>query len=106
MTLDDMKLYLKVDADEEEDIISSLMTAAESFIQRSAGKTKVATGVDELGVTTYAAISTDELYNLCVKLMVAHWYENRAVQATTQLNDFSFSVQALMNHIAMCGDYA
>ena len=106
MTLDDMKLYLKVDADEEEDIISSLMTAAESFIQKTTGKTQIATGVDELGVTTYAAISTDELYNTCVKMLVAHWYENRAVQATTQLNDFSYSVQTIINHISQCGDYA
>lgn len=105
MTLDDMKLYLRVDNVEEEDIISSLMTAAESFIQKTTGKTQIATGVDELGVTTYAAISTDELYNLCVKIMVSHWYENRAVQSPTQLNDFSFSAQALINHIAMCGDY-
>ena len=95
MTLDDMKLYLHVDADEEEDIISSLMTAAESFIQQTTGKTLKGT----------AAISTDELYNTCVKMLVAHWYENRAVQATTQLNDFSYSVQTIINHISQCGDY-
>ena len=95
MTLDDMKLYLHVDDDAEEDIINSLMIAAESFIKQTTGKT----------LKGEADISTDELYNLCVKMMVAHWFENRAVQATTQLNDFSFSVQALINHIAMCGDY-
>ena len=95
MTLDDMKLYLRVDNVEEEDIISSLMTAAESFIQQTTGKTLKGT----------AAISTDDLYNLCIKLMVAHWFENRAVQTSTALNDFSFSVQALINHISLCGDY-
>ena len=95
MTLDDMKSYLHVDGVDEEDTISSLMTAAESYVQQTTGKTLKGT----------ANINTDELYNLCVKLMVAHWFENRAVQAATQLTDFSFSVQALINHIAMCGDY-
>lgn len=96
MELSVMKSYLRIDDTSEDVLITSLISAAESFVQQTTGKTLKGT----------AAISTDELYNLCVKLMVAHWYENRAVQATTQLNDFSFSVQALMNHIAMCGDYA
>lgn len=106
MTLETIKEYLKVDHDDEDVLLTSLISAAEGFTQKTTGKTQVKTGVDELGVTTYAAINTDELYNLCVKLMVAHWFENRAVQTNTQLNDFSFSVQALINHISLCGDYA
>lgn len=106
MTLETIKEYLKVDGTDEDTLITSLLAAAESFIQKTTGKTQVKTGIDALGVTTYASISTDELYNLCVKIMVAHWYENRAVQASTQLNDFSFSVQALINHISLCGDYS
>ena len=96
MTLAAIKDYLKIDGTDEDVLLTSLISAAESFIQQTTGKTLKGT----------ANISTDELYNLCVKLMVAHWFENRAVQANTQLNDFSFSVQALINHISLCGDYA
>lgn len=95
MTLDDMKLYLHVDGIDEEDTISSLMVAAESYVQQTTGKTLKGT----------ANINTDELYNLCVKLMVAHWFENRAVQSPTTLTNFDYSVQALINHISLCGDY-
>ena len=95
MELSTMKSYLRIDDTSEDTLITALISAAESYIQQTTGKTLKGT----------ANINTDELYNLCVKLMVAHWYENRAVQANTQLNDFSFSVQALINHIAMCGDY-
>lgn len=105
MTLETIKEYLKIDGTDEDVLLTSLISAAEGFIQKTTGKTRVKTGVDESGLPTYAAISTDELYNTCVKLMIAHWFENRAVQATTQLNDFSFSATALINHIAMCGDY-
>ena len=95
MELSVMKAYLHIDSTDEDTLITALISAAESFIQQTTGKTLKGT----------ANINTDELYNLCVKLMVSHWFENRAVQAATQLNDFSFSVQALINHIAMCGDY-
>lgn len=105
MTLETIKEYLKVDHCYEDTLITSLLAAAESFIQKTTDKTQVKTGIDALGVTTYATISTDELYNLCVKIMVAHWYENRAVQSPSATNDFSFSAQALINHISLCGDY-
>lgn len=105
MTLSEVKLYLRVDHDDEDTLITSLLAAAENYIQKTTGKTQVKTGTDELGVTTYAAITTDELYNLCVKIMVAHWYENRAIQSPSATNDFSFSAQALINHISLCGDY-
>ena len=106
MTLTTIKEYLKINSTDEDFLLTSLISAAEGFIQQTTGKTQVKTGVDESGVTTYAAISTDELYNTCVKMLVAQWFENRGVQATTQLNDFSFSGQKLINHIAMCGVYA
>ena len=95
MELTEIKAYLKIDSTAEDALISALLSAAESFVQQTTGKKLKGT----------ADINTDALYNLCVKLMVAHWFENRAVQTSTALNDFSFSVQALINHIAMCGDY-
>lgn len=95
MELTEIKNYLKVDHNDEDVLLMSLLAAAESYIKQTTGKTLKGT----------AAINTDELYNLCVKLMVAHWYENRAVQSPSATNDFSFSVQALINHISLCGDY-
>ena len=95
MELSEIKTYLRVDGTDEDVLLTSLISAAESFIQQTTGKTLKGT----------ANINTDELYSLCVKLMVSHWFENRAVQTNTQLNDYSFSVQALINHISLCGDY-
>lgn len=96
MELTDIKEYLKIDNDAEDALLESLFSAAESYIKQTTGKTLKGT----------AAISTDELYNLCVKIMIAHWYENRAVQTPTTLTNFDYSVQALINHISLCGDYA
>ena len=97
MTVDELKTYLRIDNDEEDDLLSSLLTAAESYIKQTTGKT----------LKGEADISTDELYCVCVKLMVSHWYENRAAQVVgAVINDFDYSVKALIRHIAICGDYS
>lgn len=106
MTLDELKLYLRVDANDDDTLIQSFMTAASSYINQQTGKTKIVTSYDAQGLPITADITTDELYNLCIKIMVAHWYENRVVEAASRtLSKVSHSVDALVHHIAMCGDY-
>ena len=102
MTLDDVKLYLRVDTSDDDALIQSLITAAETYIKQQTGKTKKIVGAEETD------ISTDDLYKLCVKLLVAHWYENRGVEKASSRNTIakiSHSVDALVNHISLCGDY-
>lgn len=106
MTLEDAKLYLRVDGDEEDNQIQTLMTAAESYVRQQTGKTKKIVAVD--GEPTETDIASDALYTLCVKLLLAHWYENRGVEKASSRNTIakiSHSVDALVNHISMCGDY-
>jgi len=100
MTLEELKLYLRVDGNDEDALIQSFLTAATNYIQRQTGKTKVRSG------DGYVSIENDELYNLCVKLMVAHWHSNRGVEIPGTLTKITHSVDALINHISMCGDYA
>lgn len=99
MTVDDLKIYLRVDGTDDDDLISGLIAAATSYIQRTTGKTKVVISAVE------ADISTDELYNICLKMMIAHWYENRGVEIAGNLTKISHSVDALVAHISLCGDY-
>lgn len=105
MTLDEVKLYLRVDSTDEDAGITALLAAATSYINQQTGKTKKITGTDEAGLPVTIAIDTDDLYNLCIKLMVAHWYENRGVEIPGSLTRITHSVDALVNHISMCGDY-
>jgi len=106
MTLEDAKIYLRVDVDDDDDLIQALITAAESYLKEQTGKTKMVIDIDpetETLVTT--DIRTSELWNLAVKLLVAHWYENRGVEIPGNLTKINHSVDALAHHIAMCGDY-
>jgi uncharacterized phage protein (predicted DNA packaging) len=92
MTLDDMKKYLRVEPEVTEDdaLIESLVFAATDYVQRQTGK---------------SYDGTQEIWNLVVKMLVAHWYENRGAEVSGNLSRISHSVDALVNHIATCGDY-
>lgn len=90
ITLAEAKSYLRVETEmtAEDDLITSLISAASDYIQECTGK------VDD----------GSSLYSTCEKILVAHWYENRTVvaSATTEL---PHSVQAMLTHIKLSGKY-
>lgn len=64
MNLEELKLFLRVDGEEEDFLIEGLKIGAEEYL-------------------TNAGIHKDytkELYKLAIKILVTHWYENRAVE--------------------------
>lgn len=64
MNLEDLKLFLKIDDYEEDTLIEALQLSAEEYL-------------------TNAGINKDytkELYKLAIKILVSHWYENRAIE--------------------------
>lgn len=99
MTLCEAKVYLRVDHEIEDQFIQSLITAAEAYIIRTTGKTKVIVDQEE------KPIQTDDLYKLAVKILLAHWYDNRGIELPGNYKKISHSVDALLDHISMCGDY-
>ena len=100
MELAEAKLYLRVDGTADDDTITGMITAAAKYIDGQTGKTEVKTGTD-----TWGAITADALYILANKIMIAHWYENRGIVTPGTVNNIPRSADAIINHIAMCGDY-
>ncbi len=106
LSIEDMKLYLRVDADDEDSLIEAQMLAADKYISGKLSKTQALSGVSETGEKTYVPLAEDPLYQQCIKLMVAHWYENRSVVATgTIAAKIQHTVDAILTHIEGCGDY-
>ncbi|MEG1603791.1 MAG: head-tail connector protein, partial [Cloacibacillus sp.] len=85
----------------EDALISAQLAAAESYIKGKVSKTQ------RLSAREPLAIEDDSLYQQCVKLMVAHWYENRAISSTTRTTviGIQHTVDAIVAHIEGCGDY-
>ena len=94
MTVDDVKNYLRLDSDitEDDSLVQSLMAAAQQYIVNQTGK-------------QYKA--DDEVWNMAIKLLVAHWYEIRQLNPVKPgaLSEYPHSVTALINHIAVCSVY-
>lgn len=64
MDLTEVKLFLKVDHEEEDEFIQGLQLSAEEYL-------------------TNAGIKKDynkELYKLAIKMLISHWYDNRSVE--------------------------
>jgi uncharacterized phage protein (predicted DNA packaging) len=90
--LDDVKNYLRIDADntDDDEMLSGLIEAAKIYIANSTGKV-----YDD----------KNHLMRLCVKLLVSHWYTNRSTTGQ-YTGEYNHSISALMNHIELCGGYA
>ena len=80
MDLSELKLYLRVENDADDVFIATLRQAAVEYL------------------TNAGVIQTDDaLYALAVKLLVAHWYENRQAVIIGQVSkQLEYSLQAIL----------
>ena len=91
ITLEEAKVYLKVESNvtEDDELITALISAASEYIQNATGK----------------ADSGSKIYDLCEKVLIAHWYENRGVATTANIIEMPHTVQAMLTHIKLSGAY-
>lgn len=91
--LSDLKNYLRIDADltDDDDLITSLGSAAISYLEQTTGK---------------KFNSDSALMVLAVKQLVLLWYENRTSYTTkTAVNLLPNHMQQIIWHIAQAGAY-
>ena len=103
ISLDEVKIYLHVDSDVENALIESQMSAADRYISGKISKTQVYLSTGEDGIKVYGPIADDSLYQQCIKLMVAHWYENREASTDLKLSEVPFAVEAILNRHKVAG---
>lgn len=80
MILDDVKLYLRVDDYTEDEVIQGMIDAAKQYIQMGTG-----VAFDE----------TNARHLLTLKMIVAHWYDNRGLVGNTTELPFTVTSQLL-----------
>ena len=80
MLLNDVKLYLRVDDYSEDEVIQGMIDAAKQYIQTGTGVT-----FDE----------TNARHLLTLKMIVAHWYDNRGLVGNTTELPFTVTAQLL-----------
>jgi len=84
MTLDELKLYLRIDGSDEDALIQGLQAAAEQFLKNGGA----------------SSTNNVDLYNLCAKLLIAHWYENREVVGKSE--ELPFGLRSMITQLKYC----
>lgn len=85
MELNKLKNYLKVDDNEDDELIKSLCLAAEEYLSNA--------GIEK----NYEK----ELYSLAIKLLVSHWYDNRMIQDVKGQRKLSFSLDVIIMQLSL-----
>ena len=89
VTLDEMKLWLRVDGNDEDTVIEDMIDAAKEYIKNGSGFT----GFD----------SDNKLADLAIKVLVTHWYENRgSVLIGSISKEIEFSLQSILMQLSYC----
>lgn len=87
MELKELKEYLRIEGEDEDKSLSSLLFAAKSYIKNGTGLTEDMIKNDEVL----------ELYRLCLKILISHWYENRVIETTgPNFHKLSFSLDSIL----------
>lgn len=95
--LEEVKLYLRVDGDIEDALISELIASAEEHIKTASGKTKLASGAD---------IKESSLYKTAIKMLVSHWYDNRGTESVGRsVMKISNTYDMILAHITTSEEY-
>lgn len=95
--LAEVKLYLRVDGNFEDELISSLIAAAEAYIKSASGKTRTADG---------KPLADNELYKTAVKMLVSHWYDNRGTEYVGKtVSKIGNSFNLILGHITISEDF-
>lgn len=81
--LEPVKAYAKA-GDDDDAVIQSLIDAAEDYLA---------------GAGVYPGYAPNSTYEMAVKGIVLHWYENRAAVDTSSPPDFEPGIRAVINQL-------
>ncbi|EUJ34269.1 head-tail connector protein [Brochothrix campestris] len=86
MTIDELKNYLRIDHNEDDNLLTMLQETAKAYIL----------GTLEISVEK---ADTDKRFEYAICLLVSHWYETRRATTESALNDIPFGVISLVQQL-------
>lgn len=90
ITLDEVKKHIRVDLDDDDDLIQELIEGAIAYLKNATEKEYPAT--NEQGEEQEYPL--EKIY---LKRLIAYWYENRSAAAEGKVSDeFTFSTRSLL----------
>lgn len=81
--IEELKEYIRIDGNEEDDILSSFLKSAKQYLLNA--------GVKE--------DTENSLYKLAIKMLVCKWYENRNTIDPTSGNTQAFALNSIITQL-------
>lgn len=101
MTLKEVKNYARIDTDEDDPLLETLIASAEEYLKNATGKEYPETDEDGNKINY-------ELEKVYLQLLIAYWYEQRSpagngkgTYAGGVVEDFSFMAKSIMLQLKM-----
>lgn len=88
ISLKEVKDYARIDIDEDDQLLQTLIAAAEEYLKNATGKEYPETDEDGNKINY-------ELEKIYLQLLIAYWYEKRTPAGGVG-EDFSFMTKSLM----------
>lgn len=88
ITLKEVKEYARIDIDEDDSLLETLIVAAEEYLKNATGKEYPETNED-------GNKNNYELEKIYLQLLIAYWYEKRTPAGGVG-EDFSFMTKSLL----------
>ena len=84
VSLEAAKAYARIDGDEDDALLESLIEAAEEYLA---------------GAGVYPGLAPEALYQLAVCGIVLHWYEQRNIATGAAPTDFPVGIRLTINQL-------
>lgn len=82
--------YAHIDVQDDTEVLTGLLAAAEALVGDKTGKVRPPGG--------------DDIYDIAVMMLAAHWYDNRTPVDSVD-KEIPYTMTMLLNHIALCGRF-
>ncbi|MCM1184445.1 MAG: head-tail connector protein [Roseburia sp.] len=99
ITLEEVKEYARIDIDEDDRLLETLIKSAEEYLKNATGKEYPETDKNGNRINY-------ELEKIYLQLLIAHWYEQRSpvgkgASAGGVAEDFSFTAKSILLQLKM-----
>ena len=91
ITIADFCEFARIDMQDDDGTIAAILTAAETYVREKTGKRRPDGG-------------DSSLYDNAVKMLAAHWYDNRTPTGT-DTREIPYTLSDLISHISLVATY-
>ena len=89
VTLEELKLFARIDHDDDDDVLTSLGVAAREFVERATGRCYTGEEAEEV----------PQLARIAIASLASYWFDNREPAADRATGTLPFHVRTMVHQL-------